>query len=188
VRLVAAEVADAAVRAKRILADANARAAERLSQVEEDLATTRADLMTRVRADAGLALATETVKLVALRGRNIKRARDDIIALAQMMAERIIGEELTWKPGRLLNLAQQCMREARGSSCVVIHAHPNDAAYLSRHVEDFHMDPAIDVRIQSEAELSPGDLRIETDVGTVDARIGTQLEHLAAKLRESYGV
>ena len=180
-----AQVADAALRAKQILADAEACAAERLSQFEERIEAIRADMLRQAHADAELSLAAKVLEIGALRQRSVERAKDDIISMAQALAERIIGEELTLKPERLLKLAQQCIHEARGSRHMVLYAHPGDAAQLSQQVKHLEVDPTIDIRIVPEPRLSPGDLRVETDIGTVDARIGTQLANLATKIRES---
>lgn len=141
--------------------------------------------MTKARAEAELTLAAKVVEIAALRRQMVERAHDEIVAIAQIMAERIIGEQLAMKPDRLLNLAQRCMLEARGASRVALCAHPDDAALLSQHIEHLNLYAANEVRIQPDPGLLPGDLRIETDVGTVDARIGTQLANLATIICES---
>ncbi len=175
------EVANAAVRARKILADAEISAAERLLCFERSIEATRANMLKEARADAEQSLAVKALEIAVLRQRSVDRARDDIISLAQVMAERVIREELALKPERLVKLAQQCIHEARGSSRIVLYAHPDDAAYLSQQIENLITDRGIEIRIQPEPEFLPGDLRVETDVGTVDARIGTSIGKFGCK-------
>ena len=185
-RVVDSEIAQAATRAKRLVADAEAViAAERL-QFETSLGRVRDELRIQARAEIELELAARVIEGAALRQRNLERAGDDIVELAKLMAERVIGEALTLNPARLVSMAQRCIAESRGSSQIVIFAHPGNADELSQGLQE--ADPTLAIRVEPDAELQRGDLRIETDVGTLDARIGTQLANLAAKLRESLRV
>ena len=185
-RVVDGEVTRAAERARQIIADAEAAIAEQRLQLEKSLETTRAQMLQQAQADAEVSLAAKAVEIAALRWRSLVLARNDIVELAQVMAERVIGETLHLNPDRLVALAQRCIDEARGSSRIVLYAHPRDAAELSQQLED--LNPTIQIQVQPEPELQPGDLRVETDVGTVDARIATQLANLAVKIRESFRV
>lgn len=187
-RVVFGGPSDASERPRRILSDAKKQAAELLAQFERNIDSTRNDMLIQARADAELELVAKALEIAALRQRTLDQAQDDILTLAQVMAERVIGEELLLKPERLMNLAQQSIREARGSSRIVLYAHPDDAAYLNRAIDILTTDSTVEIQIQSEPDFTPGDIRVETDVGTLDARIGTQLTNLATKIRESLRV
>ncbi len=182
-RIVNAEVTQAAVRAKRLVADAETNIAERRLAFEKSLESMRDELQGQARAEAELSLAAKVIEVAALRQRSLERARDDIVELAKLMAERVIGETLTMSPERLVTMARRCIDESRGSSHIVVLAHPREAVLLGQQLEG--LDPAIEIHVEPEPALKPGDLRIETDVGTLDAKIGTQLASLAAKIRES---
>jgi flagellar biosynthesis/type III secretory pathway protein FliH len=186
--VVAGEITEAAVRARKIVADAQASATQERLNFEENIESIRSDLLNCARIDAESSLADKVLEVAGLRQLTIERAEDDIIALARVLAERIIGEELSLRPERILLLAKQCIREGRGSSRLLLCAHPDDAAYLRQQMDQLSMDDAVELQIQSEPDLMRGDLRVETDVGTIDARIGTQLANLAAKIRESFRV
>ena len=56
---------------------------------------------------------------------------------------------------------------------------------LRRAMSQLESFRAVCIEIVSDASLGPGDLRVETDVGSIDARVGTQLTHLAAAVFES---
>jgi flagellar biosynthesis/type III secretory pathway protein FliH len=187
-RVVVGELSDAAERSRRILSEAKQQAAELRAEFERNMDLTRNDMMIQARADAEIEVVTKALEIAALRQRTLDQTQDDIMTLAQVMAERVIGEELLLKPERLMYLAQKSIREARGSSRMVLYAHPDDAAYLTRALDILTTDGSAEIRIQAEPEFAPGDIRIETDVGTLDARIGTQIANLAAKIRESLRV
>ncbi len=182
-RVLEGEVARAATLARKLIADAEARIAERQLKFEKSLESTRAALRREVEAEVELSLAAKITEAAVLRLRQLERARDDIIKLAQAMAERIIGESLDLDPERLLSMAQRCINEARGATRVLLFVHPADATRLAQQIEGLGV--SVEVRVQPDPGLQAGDLRIETDVGSLDARVGTQLANLAAKIRES---
>ena len=186
--VVAGEITEAAERARKIMADAQASVSQERLDFERNIESVRRDLSNLARIDAESALVDKVLEVARLRQLMVERAEDDIIALARVLAERVIGEELVLRPEHILLLAKQCIREGRGSSRLSLYAHPDDAAYLRQQVDQLSMDDAVELQIQPEADLMRGDLRVETDVGTIDARIGTQLANLAAKIRESFRV
>ena len=186
--VVAREIAAAAVRAQTIIVNAESRAAQERLDFERDIESTRKDLLNLARAEVEESLTYKILEIAALRERTVERAQDDIVALAQILAERVIGEELTLLPARILQLAKQCIREGRGSNHLILCAHPDDAAFLRSQLDQLNVDVTAEIQVQSEPDLMRGDLRVQTDVGTIDARIGTQLANLAAKIRESLRV
>lgn len=186
--VVAVEITQAAVQAAKIMADAKARIAQERLDFERDIESIRRDLLNCARIEAESALADKVIEVARLRQLMTKLAEDDIVTLARVLAERVIGEELGLRPERLLLLAKQCIREGRGSSRLSLYAHPDDAAYLRQQMDQLNPDDVVELQIQSDPDLMQGDLRVETDVGTIDARIGTQLANLVAKIRESFRV
>jgi flagellar assembly protein FliH len=186
--VVCREITEAAGRAQKIITDAETRAAQERLDFERNIESARRDLLNLARAEVEESLADKVLEIANLRQHTVARAQDDIVALAQVLAERVIGEELTLRPERILQLAKQCIREGRGSKSLVLCAHPDDAAFLRQQMDQLNMDISVDIQIQSEPDLMRGDLRVQTDVGTIDARIGTQLANLAAKIRESLRV
>jgi flagellar assembly protein FliH len=186
--VVAVDITEAAGHAAKIMAEAKARIAQERLDFESDIESIRKDLMNCARIEAESALADKVFEVARLRQLMTKLAEDDIVELARVLAERVIGEELELRPERILLLAKQCIREGRGSSRLSLYAHPDDAAYLRQQIDQLNPDEAVELQIQSDPDLMQGDLRVETDVGTIDARIGTQLANLAAKIRESFSV
>jgi flagellar biosynthesis/type III secretory pathway protein FliH len=69
---------------------------------------------------------------------------------------------------------------------VTLVAHPEDATVLAGSLSDLGLSPEA-VRVVGDPMRPRGDLRLETDVGVLDAEVAPQLARLAAKLREALG-
>jgi flagellar biosynthesis/type III secretory pathway protein FliH len=184
-RVVSDDLASAAQRAQRIVAQAEATAAARRAQFEQDAGRLRDEMRAQALADVELEHVRKTLDLAMMRQRIVAGAQQDVITIARLLAERILCEELTLRPERLVELAGQVLREARGARTITIYAAPQDAKYLSCEIEKLAPDSNACVNVLADDALGHGDLRVETDVGTIDGRIGTQLAHLASTILES---
>ena len=124
---------------------------------------------------------------MALAAREAKQdalALDRTVELARVLAERLLGEALRLDPGRVAALAKRALADARGARRVVIHACPDDVARLSHQLPSLGVDSAA-VELRSDSRRLPGSLRIETEIGMLDAELGPQLDRLAERLRQS---
>jgi flagellar biosynthesis/type III secretory pathway protein FliH len=108
------------------------------------------------------------------------RATERIIEVATLLAERLLGETLSLAPERVTALARTALHDAAGARDVRLRAHPLDAPLLRDALAD-----ARALAVTEDAELSRGDLVLETDVGVLQARVPERLDRLAAHLRET---
>ena len=184
-RVVGEAIAAAAERAERILAEAESVARARLAQVEQEIAGMRADLEISAKAKAEEQFVGKCLELATLRQRFLEQSQRDVIAVASLLAEQILVEQLTIQPQRVAELAQKALREAGGARAITLHLAPQYANLLTDELETFGPDVGAQIRIAVNHALGPGDLLIETDVGYIDARISTQISHLAFLIVES---
>jgi flagellar biosynthesis/type III secretory pathway protein FliH len=106
------------------------------------------------------------------------------VELARLLAERLLGTALRLDPGLVVSLAERALSEARGARRVRLVAHPDDAARLEAQGES--LGATLDaLEILADPARAPGDLRLETEIGVLDAQLAPQLDRLAQKLRES---
>ena len=85
---------------------------------------------------------------------------------------------------QVVSLARQALAEARGARRLNIVAHPEDAKLLSGSLASLGV--AVEtVRLVPDATRARGSLRIETDIGVLDADLAPQLDRLALRLRET---
>ena len=178
------EVVDAAERGRSIVAAAEKQAATILEQAEREAAQVRLRAEEEGRAEAAAQVASRALALADLEARADARQLDRSVDLARILAERLLGEQLAIDPGRVVALARQALAEAHGARSVTIVAHPEDVAVLERSLDALGLDPGT-TRIQADGSRARGNLRLETDIGVLDAELGPQLERLALKLRQT---
>ena len=158
--------------AERIVEDARRRADE-------------VELEARARAQAdALATVAATLARAAARERAVDtQALERSLALAELIAERLLKEALGLSPALRLQLAQTALEETAGARSVTLEVHPEDVEVLERGLTANGVGRSLTV--MAAGDLSPGDLRIVTDIGTIDARLGSRIERLAQRLKES---
>jgi flagellar biosynthesis/type III secretory pathway protein FliH len=163
-------------------------AAERRgAAIVEDATRLAATVRETARID-GLAEGAAELAALTLRVAERERALDDAsldrsIELAQILAERLLGHTLALDPAGIRQIAQGVLEEARGARHVKIHSHESDAPVLRAVTAEFDPDGRVHEVVVDPA-LGRGDLRLETDVGVVDARLGPSIGRLAQRLRE----
>ena len=118
---------EVAVRAKRILASAEAGAAARLAEFEANRARLSSAMREQVRAELALEQTQKLLELTTLRARVLERAENDIIQIGRLLAERIIAEELALDPDKIVTMAHQALREVGGATQVTLYAAPGAA-------------------------------------------------------------
>jgi len=183
-QLVQSSVLEAAERARALLAAAEARAAKLMRDAEGAAAELRLRAETEGRADAAAKIAVRALALRHYEARADERALDRTVQLARLLAERLLGESLRVAPEQVIALARRALDEARGARRITLVAHPEDAKLLESSLPALGLDAAVLV-VRADPARSRGNLRIETEIGVLDAELAPQLERLSLKLRES---
>jgi flagellar assembly protein FliH len=112
-----------------------------------------------------------------------KNVLDRSVDFATLLAERLLGEELSLAPERIVALARQALTEAAGARHAIIVAHPRDACELRSGLAN--LGSLLDsIGIEDDAELTRGYIRVETELGVIEADLRGQLERLATQLRK----
>jgi flagellar assembly protein FliH len=182
-RLTALELS-AEERARAIVSHAERRAERVLRAAHAEAAAVSERAAEHGQAAAAGAFAAAWTELRRQESHFDQRALDRIVGHARLLAERLVGRELEVHPAAIAELAAGVLAEAGGATRFVFRAHPEDARTLAGALRDLgDMAPA--PRVVEDPALSRGDLRLETDCGAIDARLGTSLDALAARLRES---
>jgi flagellar assembly protein FliH len=183
-RRAAREELEARLAAERIVGDAEAAAEAIVAEARARAAGAIATATREAREQAG---AEVVAQWLALRQREQARAGRDpdrVIAVAVALAERLLGASLALDPSRIADLARTVIDEARGARRAVIEAHPLDADELRRGLTGDGLDLQ-SIEVRSDEALARGELRLHTDLGTIDARLAPRFERLAAALRDA---
>ncbi|HEX3855358.1 MAG TPA: FliH/SctL family protein [Polyangiaceae bacterium] len=183
-QIVRREVLDAAERAARLVNAAHERAAQIVADAERGSAELRLVAEAEGRADAAAKVAARALALRHHEARSEERELERSVDLARLLAERLLGESLRVAPEQVVALARQALGEARGARRITVVAHPEDAKILEHSLAALGLDPNT-AQIRADANRARGNLRIETEIGVLDAELAPQLERLSLKLRES---
>ncbi|HYQ14427.1 MAG TPA: FliH/SctL family protein [Polyangiaceae bacterium] len=183
-RVVPRAVIDANVEATRLLAQARVEARQLVAAAEREAADLKLRAEAEARAEAAAKLAVHALSLATHEAKADERALERNVALARLLAERLLGASLAVAPEQVVTLARQALSEARGARRLAIVAHPEDAKLLSQALPSLGV--ALEtVRVAPDSARPRGSLRIETDIGVLDADLAPQLDRLALRLRES---
>jgi flagellar biosynthesis/type III secretory pathway protein FliH len=183
-RRIAREELEARAAGERIVEEARSRAEVLAAQVRDDATSAAAQAVRVAREQAEASAAAQWLSLRQREGEGLERDEGRIIAVAVVLAERLLGAALDLDPARIVHLARAAMAEARGARRIAIEAHPLDANALRGHLHAAHLD-AQSVEVRDNDALARGDLRLQTDVGTIDAKLAPRLDRLAAALRDA---
>jgi flagellar biosynthesis/type III secretory pathway protein FliH len=175
---------DASAEATRIVASARVEAQSLVAAAERKAADLKLLAEAEARAEGAAKLAAHALSLATFEAKADERELDRTIALARLLAERLLSASLAIAPEQVVSLAKQALSEARGARRLSIVAHPDDAKLLSESLPSLGV--ALEtVRILPDSARARGSLRIETDIGVLDADLAPQLDRLALRLRET---
>ena len=183
-RIASKALVDASAEATRMLSRARAEAEALVAGAQRQAADLRLRAEAEARAEATAKLAAHALSLATHEARADERALERSVALARLLAERLLGASLAVAPEQVVSLARQALAEARGARRLTIVAHHDDAKLLSQSLSSLGV--AVEtVRIVADSARARGSLRIETDIGVLDADLAPQLDRLALRLRET---
>jgi len=176
------EVLEAAEKARAIVTRAEAQARAIVARAEQEAADLAQTLAARARSEAATELAARELVLTSREATTLERQLEQSVSLARLLAERLLGEALALDPARVAALARQALAEARGARQVTIAAHPADVPLLEQALAERKLAPPL--TLVADRSRARGHLRLETDIGTLDAELGPELDRLAEKLHE----
>ena len=168
--------------AKEIVARAHRDAADIVARAEREAAEVRLRIEAEARANGAASVAAHAVALAAREAASLQHQQDRIVELARVLAERLLGDQLRVRPETVVALAEQVLAEARGVSAVRLVAHPEDVPLLEAALDRLEAAKR-SVTVAANPERRRGELRLESDIGTLDAELAPQLERLAERLR-----
>ncbi len=106
------------------------------------------------------------------------------VELAAAIAERICRRELSRRPEISAEWVREALTLAAGNGAIVVRLAPDDQAALGPQVEAIasRLGGVGNVKIVSDSGVSPGGCRVETEFGSLDQQLETQLGRLTEEL------
>lgn len=183
-------VIDARGQAENILADAKARADEICADaraVLEKAKLDREDAIKRGYAEGeskGLAQVTEKLmKIERLREKFYESAEPEVIRLVLSIAEKVIGRAAAENSGLIKSVVHQALERALGDR-ITVRLNPDDYKSVMAGEHEFRdvIDRTKRLMFREDEAIAKGGCIVETEVGTIDAQIETQMEAIRKAL------
>ncbi|MCI0416135.1 type III secretion system stator protein SctL [bacterium] len=178
--IIRGEVYSASAKARELLQKAQREAEAILRNAEEESAKQR-QTGYDTGYQEGLAQTTELmVKARTEQEQFIKNANRDLMDLAFKIAEKIIGKQLEMEPETIIGIVKQAMQTVRQSKQLTIRVHPEDAKILKENEEELQetLGRQRILDVVEDKKVHRGGCIIESEIGTVEAQLQTQLERL----------
>ncbi len=190
--IVSREEFDAGNEARKIVADAQARAeqivadAKELAQQILGEANTEAEQMKATAHDTGFKegadqAAAQYTQVIAEHSKRMERKEQEVAGqirqLSLAIAKKIIAKEIETNPQVIVDMAKKHLQSIRQRREVYLRVSPSDLENLKKNKRELvdQLGRAKEIEIRADEELSPGSMFIETEAGTIDARLETQL-------------
>ena len=110
-----------------------------------------------------------------------KDAELSLMQLVIQVAERVINNELQTNPSAIDSVLKEALSYVQENELVSITVNPEDYQYIN---EQSSLPDSLPegIRIKQDSSLKRGGCILETNMETVDAKVGTKLEQIAAQL------
>ncbi|HEX2675594.1 MAG TPA: FliH/SctL family protein [Polyangiales bacterium] len=121
-----------------------------------------------------------------LRRRSVDQAESSAVEAIVLITKRLIGEAFATDRTRIVELVSSLLARVRRARQLIVHVHPADAATLRDSLDQpwlrrLALEGTLEVR--DDASLERGGVRIESNLGELDARVDTRLHELTRALR-----
>jgi len=181
---------EARARADEILSKAKSEADEILAKAASDAEQIRkkaredGDLTAKREALEKLAgliktLENEVQALKAVRGEFLRHNINGIIEFSCSLAEKVIVCELRTRPELIANRARMLLERMPAGSQVTMAVSPDDLDVIEQYLETAGGPASVlHPALHSDPSLAPGAIRIESDLGIIEARLMDDLTRM----------
>lgn len=136
----------------------------------------------------GLAALNEAVLRSSLRLQQIeKELAPQLTSLAVGIARRVLGKELEFHPEAVVEIVKQALGDkARQRREITLRIHPDDAHVIRENKAGLleMLSRCKEIAIREDPNVAPHGVIIETEAGTIDAQLDTQLAAFDKVLKE----
>jgi type III secretion protein L len=174
------EVYDARSQAARIIQEAEHEAQELKARAQQEYQRALEEGR-RQGYEAGTNEAAQLLaEARALREKLIRETEPQLIKLALKVAEKIIGHELDHNKDEIAQIVGNALETVRQQRDIIIRVHPTDLKNLEQAKAQLiaRLGRAKDIDLRGDQSIKRGGCIIDTEIGTIDAQLETQLEQI----------
>lgn len=184
---------------KNQIVSAQAEAARILEEAEEFAAAIRLEALGEAEGLKAAAYAQGTENALTEFERNLIESREirekvwretekDLLRLAVRLAERIVGREIEKDDKAIVEIISTALQNARQQEKLTVRVNPKDLPTIEKQAERFSSGRIQFIDFVADPRVASSGCLIESEVGTIDARLETQLRVLErALLSQSEG-
>ncbi len=124
------------------------------------------------------------VALEEFRQQLFEQSRQELLELAFALADRIIGSRSEREQELLLDTIAKCVREILDKTHLKLRINPEQAEFVKENLDNIKsIDETIaNIGVEPDPRVAQGGCVVETDSGTADGRLESQLEMLRRAL------
>ncbi|HEY9179974.1 MAG TPA: FliH/SctL family protein, partial [Candidatus Baltobacteraceae bacterium] len=109
----------------------------------------------------------------------IETAEPEIVKLSVAIAERILNQHVALDPNTVLEMTKSAITRLVNRETVTVRVNPADVETMREHRDKLMTMNDIDnLRVIEDQRVDRGGVLIETDAGTIDAKMSTQLREV----------
>jgi flagellar biosynthesis/type III secretory pathway protein FliH len=177
--------------AKALLQNAFERASQLLAEAghrgDELVETVSAEARTAGRAEASAKVDSEMAEMMATmrnlvdmarveRHKLMESAEPELVRLAVGIAERVLHQQIALDRGVVVEMAKVAIGRLVEKESVTVRVNPGDLERMREHRDELLSNGEIkNFRVVEDQRVDRGGVVVETDGGTIDARISTQV-------------
>ncbi len=184
------EIITAEAQAKEIISQAREdakkiklEAKDLLSQVQAEMEKSKQEGM-EIGKQEGLQNALEMlVRVKELRTKLFSDNEREIVKLVFEIAKKVIGREFTENDKAILNVIRLALTDAVGDK-IIVRLNSEDYGKVKKNEKELlsALDSSVVLSFREDDEVKPGGCIVDTDIGTIDAQLETQLNAIKKAL------
>jgi type III secretion protein L len=186
-KIVRHEVFDASHEARKIVDAAGEQARRVLDEARREAAAIKETARTEG-FEEGLTHWNQLVdEATRARAQALQEAEFEILRLAVRVAERILGQQLQLAPGMIADVVAEALKSVRHEKSLTIQVHPQHVEQVRQRMDRIYAvtGAARDIQIVPNPAIAQGGCIVETEMGTIDAQLETQLKCMEAALKRA---
>jgi flagellar assembly protein FliH len=124
-------------------------------------------------------------EVAGLRERIIKTAERDLVELSIEIAKKLVHREVQIDEKIIATLVRVALDRLSMKKGIKVTVNPSDSEILTEELKDL-LDEEGSIELRTDDDLRRGDCLVESDYGSIDARISEQFKEIEAGLLSSF--
>lgn len=187
-KIIKNQIVSAQREAARILEEAEEFAAEIRREAYEESENLKTQAYREGTENALIEFERNLVESREIREKVWRETEKDLLRLAVRLAERIIGREIEKSDKTIVEIVSTALQNARQQEKLTVRVNPKDLPTLEKQTKNLGSGRIQFIDFVADPRVASSGCMIESEVGTIDARLETQLRVLErALLSQSEG-